>query len=151
MKLLKKNKKAYLDYEIIEFYTAGIILKGFEVKVVKSWQSDIRNAFAYIRDWEAWLANLTIPMYKNTNSSLFPLYDAKMTRKLLLKKWEIKRLVERTHKTWLILVALDVMEVHKKVKIKLWLWKLRRKIEKKQIIKERDVDRQARRDIKNYK
>ncbi len=150
MKILKKNKRAFLDYDIKERFIAGIVLQGFEVKQIKTWNIDMRNSLAYIRNWEVWLWNFNVPMYNKTNPAMFPDYKSKRTRKLLMKKREIGRMAERTKKTWLVLVALAVWLSRGKVKIELWLGKLRKKIEKKQIKKERDIARDARREMKNY-
>lgn len=150
MKILKKNKRAFLDYDIKERFIAGIVLQWFEVKSIKTWNIDMRNSLAYIRNNEVWLGNLNVPMYSKTNPDIFPDYQSKRTRKLLMKKREIWRLAERTKKTWLVLIALAIWLSRGKIKIELGLGKLRKKIEKKQIKKEKDIMRDAKREMKNY-
>ncbi len=145
---IKKNKKAYLDYEIIESFVFWIKLKGFEVKQIRTWNIDIRNAFCHIEKNELFIHELNIPLYKKTSSKMVPWYEPKRKRKLLATKKELRKLVERTNKTWLTIVALEVGQTEKHIKLKCALAKLRRKIEKKQIIKERDVKRQMQKDIK---
>jgi SsrA-binding protein len=78
-----------------------------------------------------------------------PGYKPKGERKLLLTKKQIQRLAERTHKTWLVLKPLEVFVTKNwRIKIKLGLAKLKKKIEKRQIIKERDMKRQMMREMK---
>lgn len=152
-KEIKRNKKAYLDYDIIEEYIFWIQLKWFEVKQVRTWNVDIRNAFCKF-DWnELYIHELNIPLYEKTNPNMVPWYDPKRKRKLLWTKRELRKLLERTTKTWLTIIPLAIWcwKNCKRIKIKCALAKLRRKVEKKQIIKERDIKREMDRAIKNLK
>lgn len=148
-KTIKKNKKAFLDYDIQESFVFWIQLKWFEVKQIKTWNVDIRNAFCHFTKNELFINELNIPLYSKTSFKTVPWYEPKRNRKLLAHKRELRRLIERTHKTWLRIVVLEIWQNRKFIKIKCALAKLRRKIEKKQIIKERDLSRQAEKDIKN--
>ena len=152
MKIIAKNKRAYLDYDIKDTFEAWIVLKGYEVKSVKQWQADIRDAIVKQRWGELFVTNLNIPLYSKTSPRLAPWYDPKRSRKLLLHKKEIQKLAERIHKTWLVLIPTKIY-INKKgrIKLEIALAKLRKKIEKKQIIKERDLQREAQRTIKNMK
>jgi len=152
MKIITKNKRAYFDYDIKETIDAGIVLKWYEVKSIKQWRVNITDAIVKIRDGEAWITNMDIPLYEKTNPALVPWYKPKGERKLLLTKKQIQRLYERTHKTWLILKPLEVFVTKNwKIKIKLWLAKLKKKIEKRQIIKERDMKRQMAKELKSLR
>jgi len=145
---IKKNKKAYLDYDIIQEYIFWIKLKWFEVKQIRTWNIDIRNAFCKF-DWqELYIHELNIPLYKKTASTVVPWYQPKRKRKLLWTKKELRKLLERTTKTWLVIIPLEIWQNNKFIKIKCGLAKLRKKIEKKQIIKERDIKREMQRTIK---
>ena len=149
MKIITKNKRAYFDYDIKETIDAGIVLKWYEVKSIKSGKVNITDAIVKIRNWEAFITNMDIPLYEKTNPALVPGYKPKGERKLLLTKKQIQRLAERTHKTWLVLKPLEVFITKNwKIKIKLGLAKLKKKIEKRQIIKERDMKRQMMREMK---
>jgi len=150
-KTVKKNKKAYLDYEIDETFVFWIKLRGFEVKQIRTWNIDIRNAFCHMEGNELYIHELNIPLYKTTSSNMVPWYESKRKRKLLATKKELRKLIERTHKTGLTIIALEIGQTNKYIKVKCGLAKLRRKIEKKQIIKEKDVARQMQKDIKNLK
>ncbi len=143
MKIITKNKRAYFDYDIKETLDAGIVLKWYEVKSIKQGKVNIKDAIVKFRNWEAWITNMDIPLYEKTNPKLVPNYDPKWVRKLLLTKSQINRRAERTHKTWLVVKPLEVfVDKNWRIKIKLWLWKLKRKIDKKDEIKKRDLQRQ---------
>lgn len=151
-KTIKKNKKAYLDYEIIESFIFWIQLKWFEVKQIRLWNIDIRNAFCKFYNNELFIQELNIPLYEKTSSKMVPWYESKRNRKLLWTKKELRKLLERTTKTWLTIIPLEIGCGTKcrRIKVKIALAKLRRKVEKKQIIKERDVKRDMDRAIKQY-
>ncbi len=152
MKILAQNKRAFLDYDIKDRLEAGIVLKWYEVKSIKQGQVDLRDAFVRPQDWELFLLNMNVPLYSKTSPRVVGNYDPKWKRKLLLHKKEIQKLAERTHKTWLVLIPLKIYITSRgKIKLELGLAKLRRKVEKKQIIKERDIKREAQREIKNLK
>jgi len=152
-KTIKRNKKAYLDYDIHEEFIFWIQLKGFEVKQVRLWNVDIRNAFCKFYGNELFIEELNIPLYEKTSSKMVPWYNPKRKRKLLGTKKELRKLLERTTKTGLVIIPLEIWcnEKCKRIKIKCWLAKLRKKVEKKQIIKERDIKRDMDRTIKSYK
>lgn len=149
MKILTKNKRAYFDYEFSKFYSAGIVLQWHEVKSVKTSNLNISDAIAHLVGKELWLKNMDIPLYKKASIGVIGTYDPKQKRKLLLKKSEIGKIAGDLDKSWNILLPLEVFLTKTGwIKIKLWIWKLKRKIEKKQIIKERDISRQMDREIR---
>jgi SsrA-binding protein len=86
MKIISKNKRAQLDYEIESEFEAWIVLHGFEVKSIRLWQVNIWPAIVKILWNEAFITNMDIPLYYKTSPILAPNYDPKWTRKLLLKK-----------------------------------------------------------------
>ena len=151
-KSIKKNKKAYLEYEIIEDYVFWVQLKWFEVKQLRTWNVDIRNAFCKFYNNELFIEELNIPLYEKTSAKMVPWYESKRKRKLLGTKKELRKLLERTTKTGYTIIPLEIWTwaKWKFIKVKCALAKLRKKIEKKQIIKERDVKRDMDRAIKNY-
>ena len=153
MKIITKNKHAYHDYEISRTYEAWIILRWFEVKSIKIGHVNIKDSFARIENWEARINNIDIPLYSKTSINLiWWAYDPKWKRKLLLNKKELAKISSELDKWWVTLIPLEVF-ISKKwlIKIKIWIGKLMRKVEKKQILKEKDIDRQAKREIKNFK
>lgn len=151
MKLIVKNKRAYFDYQIEKTYEAWIVLKGHEAKSVKTSHVNIQDAAVVIEHGECWLYNIDIPLYEKTSPILAPHYQAKAKRKLLLNKRETTKIAAALDKPWMVLMALEIGIARGGfIKVKLWLGKLYRKVEKKQILKEKDIKKQMDRDIKNY-
>ena len=91
MSVLTNNKRAFFDYEILETYEAGISLLGFEVKAVKNGRIALVGSYVVMRGNEAWLLNADIPPYQAKNTPAG--YDPTRSRRLLLKKPEIKELI----------------------------------------------------------
>lgn len=108
MKLITKNKRAYFDYGIEKDYQAGIILKGFEAKAVKTSHINIQDAVVKIDKQELWLYNMDIPLYEKTSPILAPNYQPKARRKLLLNKREIAKIAAALDKPGMVLLALEV-------------------------------------------
>jgi SsrA-binding protein len=144
-----KNKKAYHDYEILEKYEAGIALKGTEVKSLREGRANLRDAFVRIENGEAFLFNAYIAPYSHGN--LFN-HEPTRRRKLLLHKSEIKRLVGRTQEKGLTIVPLRMYFNNRgKVKVEIALVKGRKKYDKREVIKRRELEREAQKAMKFYR
>lgn len=145
MPIITTNKRAYFDYQIIETYEAGIELFGFEVKAIKTGRINLAGSYIIIRSNEAYLINTDIPLYQPANTPKD--YNSKRTRRLLLKKSEIKSLFGRTQEKGLTLMPLKVYTKSRKnlVKIEIGLGKSRKKTDKREVIKNREVKREIRR------
>lgn len=144
MKVIARNRKAKRDYEIVEEYDAGIVLKGAEVKSVRAGQVSISDAYAVVEDDEVFLYNMHISNYKPaTHTELNP----KRKRKLLLHKREINRLFTRINQRGFTMIPLMVyLSDRGLVKILLGLGKGRKKYDKREDIKEKDHEK----DIDKY-
>lgn len=140
------NKRAYFDYEILEKCEAGLVLLGFEVKAIKNGWISLKGSFAVIKDEEAYLLNAHITPYQPQNAPKD--YNPLRTRKLLLKKAEIKSLIGKSKKKGLTLVPLKVYTKKGKIKLEIGLAKSKRKFEKREKIKEKDQEREMEREIK---
>jgi len=140
--IITTNKRAYFDYNILEAYEAGIELKGFEVKSIKTGRINLAGSYAIIRDNQAWLINADIPPYQPKNAPED--YDSKRTRRLLLKKSEIKNLIGRVAEKGLTLMPLRVYTKNRKIKIEIGLGKSRKKKDKRELIKKRETIREMR-------
>lgn len=151
MKLISTNKKLLHDYEVIEKYTAGLVLKWYEVKSVKSGYVNITNAWVKIdNDGNAILMEIDIPLYKKTSLAVIGSYNPKWPRRLLLTKREITKLAERTHKTGSTIRVIDIYISHKGfIKLTIVITKVMKKIDKKNKLKEKDNIRETDREIKN--
>jgi len=149
MKLIAKNKKAYFNYEIIDTLEAGIELRGSEVKSIKEGRISLKESYSEIKDGEAFLINCHISPYEAAN--IFN-HEPLRERRLLLHRREIKRWLGKIKEKGLTLVPTKVL-VNKKgrIKVEIALVKGKRAYQKREVIRERDLDREMRREMKNWK
>lgn len=138
------NKKAKFDFEILEKYVAGIELLGLEVKSIKAGTVSLAGAHCIVRGNEAFLVGANIPPYqqKNTPDS----YDPERARRLLLSKKEIKELAEADAQKGLTLIPLSLYNVGRNIKLKLAVARGKKKHDKREALKKRDMERDARRE-----
>ena len=140
---LIQNKKAHFNYEILEKIEAGIELLGFEVKSLKKGQGSLEGAHITIRGNEAFVINMQIPPYQPANTPSD--YDPLRNRKLLLTKKEIIALGKSEGQKGLTIVPISVYNKDKKVKIEIAVVRGKKKYDKRESIKKRDVEREIRR------
>lgn len=146
MKVLSTNKKAYFDYEIIETYEAGIVLLGTEVKSAKEGKINLRDSFVKIINGEAFLLNCHISPYSHGNITN---HDPTRTRKLLLHRKELNKLIGKSKEKGLTLIPLKIYEKGNKIKVEISLAKGKKKFDKRESIKEKDISREINRELKN--
>ena len=144
--MYSQNKKAYFDYEIIKEYEAGIELKGFEVKAVKSGMASIKGARVVVRGGEAFLIGANIPPYQIANTPKN--YDPERARRLLLTKKEIATLLGYEQQKGLTLPALSLYNKGNLVKLKFAVAKGKKKHDKREAIKKKDLQRDLKRSLK---
>lgn len=132
------NKKAFLDYQITERIEAGINLLGSEVKAVREGMADLSGSFARIIGSEMYLVNAKIFPYKYARPEG---YDERRTRKLLLHKNEIVALKSKTDGANLSVVPLSMYIKNSFVKIELGVGRGKKKFEKKEAKKKKDIER----------
>jgi SsrA-binding protein len=148
MKLIKSNKKAFFDYEIIKDYEAGIVLSGSEVKSIKQGNVNLKGTFLKFYDEELFLLNMHIGTYQPAGQKQ---HEKEHNRKLLLNKKQLTKLFSQSQIDGNTLVPLEIYENNKSlIKVKIALVRGKKKHEKKQIIKERDQKREIARKLKNY-
>lgn len=151
MKIISNNKIAYHDYSFEKNYEVGIVLFWHEVKATKMWQVNLRDAIVRIQNKELWIKNMDIPLYKKTSPIIAPSYQPKRDRKLLINKRELAKISAMTDQSGNVIIPLKIYINNRwLIKLEIAIWKLMRKIEKRQIIKERDIKRDMDREIKNY-
>jgi len=139
---LAKNKRAYFDCNILEKYEAGIVLAGHEVKSIKLGHLSLQGSYVAIRNNEAFLLNMHISPYQPQNIPRD--YDPTRTRKLLLKRSETKTLIGRSHAQGLTILPLSVYTKRGKIKLEIGLARSKKKYEKRELIKKRDIEREMR-------
>lgn len=147
MPTLAVNKKAKFDYEILETLEAGLVLSGQEVKSARQGQISLKGAYITInKNQEAYLINASISPYKMAGT--LPDYDPTRSRKLLLKRKEIEYLARKLQQQGLTLVALSLYTKNRKIKLEIGLAKGKKKVDKRQDIKDRDTKRDIQRLMK---
>jgi SsrA-binding protein len=146
MKTVASNKKAYFNYEIIESLEAGISLLGSEVKSIREGRVSLKDSFAEIKNGEVFLLHMNVSPYEQAN--IFN-HEPLREKKLLLHRREIKRLIGKIREKGYTLIPTKVILNDKgKVKVEVSLAKGKRTYEKKRAIKERDLEREVRAELK---
>lgn len=147
MKVITQNKKAFFEYEILDHIEAGIVLTGDEVKSLRAGHANLTGSFAVIHDGELTLINCHISPYSHAYSKSED--TSRRTRKLLIHKKELNKLVGDIARKGITLVPLKLYFNDKgKVKVDLGVAKHKKAHERKEVIKERDIARQTRRELK---
>ena len=136
------NRRARHDYEILETFDAGLVLTGTEIKSVRARRVALRDAYATIERGEAWLHNMHISSY-DAGSRYNP--EPKRTRKLLLHRREISRLLGRTVEKGLTLVPLRIYLQRGYAKVEIGLARGKRLYDKRRAIAEREARREEER------
>lgn len=147
MKIITQNKKAFHDYEILERLETGIVLTGDEVKSLRAGHVVLAGAFAYVHRGELMLINCTITPY--SHAYLKANNEAARSRKLLVHKREINQIVGDISRKGITLVPLKLYFNNKgKVKVELGLCKHKKAHAQKQELKEKDIAKQTRRELR---
>lgn len=136
------NKKIHHDYEIVDELSAGMKLFGYEVKAIKSGKVNIIGGKIIVRGGEAFLIGVKIDPYQTNNLKTIKNYDSKRTIKLLLNKKEIQYLYKLEEGKQTFALPISIYEKNNLIKLTLAICKKLKKYNKKQKIKERDLDRE---------
>lgn len=147
MSLIEQNKKAYFDYFIEETLEAGIVLNGGEVKSLRQKNCSFRDCFCHVENGELILKNFFIAPYQ---METFPVNERR-DRKLLLHRREINRLIGKSKEKGYTIIPTKIYFSKNKVKMEIGLAKGKHTYDKRETIKQRDIKRDAEREIINYK
>jgi len=146
MPQLAQNRKASFDYEILEKYEAGLVLYGHEVKAVRGGQISLKGSFISVRTkngkTELYLVGCQISPYKSAGP--LPDYNQTRERKLLLKRGEIAHLLGKKQIEGLTLIPLKIYTSHSFLKLEFALARGKKKYDKRESIKKRELDRSLR-------
>jgi SsrA-binding protein len=134
-----QNRKARHDYSIDEIYEAGIALAGPEVKSLREGRASLKDSYARVKQGELFLHNMHITPYPFTHHVNL---DPTRTRKLLMHKREIKRLIGKTEEKGYSLIPLSVYLLRGIIKVELALAKGKRKYDKRTALREREMKRE---------
>ena len=148
MPALLENKKAYFDFEILEKFEAGLELRGFEVKSLRQGHGSILGSRAIIRGEEAYIVGMEIPPYQPKNAPSD--YESQRTRKLLLKKEEIKYLIGKSEIAGLTIIPIKVYTKGPRIKVEIAVARGKKKYDKREKIREREDKRKMERALKNF-
>lgn len=145
VKILGKNKIAYHDYEIIKTYQAGIVLEGWEVKSIKATNFSLKEAHVRDDKGEMWVYGMYVSKW---NSGEKDGMDETRTRKLLLHKNEVDRLIGQSLKKGYTIVPLNLHLDRGRIKMEIGLAKGLKQYDKRERLKEKDQKKQMDRDLK---
>lgn len=140
-----ENRKIFAEYQVFEKYQCGIELIGQEVKSALKGSFNLAGSFVVPKGNELYLVGATIPMWQPTNK--YGEFDPKRSRRLLLKKTEIRHLIGKSKEKHLTIVPLSVYNNKNLVKVEIALARKMRKYEKKEKIKERELKREMARGL----
>lgn len=139
------NRSARYDYQIEDEYEAGIVLTGTEIKSIRLGKVNIKDSYAIIKNEEIFLLNTHISSYDKGN--IFN-HDENRTRKLLMHKKEIRKLNNKLILEGYTLIPLKIYFKNGKAKVLIGLCKGKKNYDKRQTIKERDINREMQKDYK---
>jgi len=138
-----KNRKASYSYQLIDKYTAGIVLLGTEIKSIRNNQANISDAHCIYIDNEMWVKNLHIDEYSNSGHKN---HEPKRARKLLLNKLELNKIETKVKEKGMSIIPLRLFSNEKgKVKLEIALAKGKKIFDKRESIKEKDIKRDIQR------
>ncbi|MBI2620943.1 SsrA-binding protein SmpB [candidate division WWE3 bacterium] len=144
---LAKNKKALFDHEIIEKLTAGVVLRGYEVKAIKEGKVSFDGSYIDVRGGEAFVVNLYIGRYSRQSQKIDDM-ECRRPRKLLLGKHEVRFVASNVGQKGKTAVPLALHSNHGLVKLELAIVKGRKRHEKKLVKMERQFERDLQREVK---
>ncbi|GHH68580.1 SsrA-binding protein [Streptosporangium violaceochromogenes] len=145
-KVIAQNKRAWHDYHIEDTYEAGLVLQGTEVKSLRLGRASLVDGYAVVKDGEAWLINVHIPEY---TMGTWTNHAARRTRKLLLHRKEIDKLVAKTKEGGLTLVPLALYFKDGRAKIEIGLAKGKKDWDKRQTLAEKQAKREMARALRH--
>lgn len=148
IKIISDNRQARYLYEILDTYEAGIELLGTEVKSIRQGKVNLRDGYAFVRNGQAWLVNAHISPY-NAGGQYFN-HEPRRSRRLLLHKQEISKLIGQVEQKGLTLVPLKMYFKNGWIKVSIGLAKGKKLHDKRETSKRRDDQRDIQRAMKQY-
>lgn len=148
MKVIATNKSINFEYFVVDRFEAGIELKGCEVKSIREGNVSLKESFIFVRDGQMTLKNMHIAPYKQGS---FSNVEPRRDRKLLMHKSEIARLFGKVQEKGYTLVPDKLYFKDSLIKMEVALCKGKQSYDKKRTIKERDLNREAQRELANYR
>ncbi|NCB02422.1 MAG: SsrA-binding protein SmpB [Spirochaetia bacterium] len=147
IKILQTNKKAYFNYEVVEDFECGIALKGTEVKSIRANKFSYGDSYVKIENHSLILVSLHISAYSHASIEN---HEIIRERRLLAHKQEIKRMKRKVDEKGMTLVPTQVYIKGNLVKVRVSVCRGKQEHDKRNTIKDRDMKRDMRREMKNY-
>ncbi len=145
---ITKNKKAYFDYEVISSYEAWIELKWYEVKSIRQWYVNLKWSFIVSINWELFIKWMHISAWKSLSNKQS--IETDRQRKLFLRKKDIIYLSWKIKEAGFSIIWLELYFVWSLIKLKVGLAKWKKQYQKKQLLKEKTMDREAKIAMKKF-
>ena len=146
-----KNNKAHFEYQVLDTWECGVVLFGMEVKSIRLGQIDLNNAYVSVKQGknpEIFLFNAHIPAYKKANPEQLAIYEPTRSRKLLLHRKEINKIIGKMQEKGLTAIPLKVYNKGNQIKVEIALAKGKKLFEKKEYLKEKDIKKDLSRQLK---
>lgn len=140
---IAENRRARYEYAIEETYEAGLVLEGWEVKSLRAGKGGIADSYVIIKNGEAWLLGAQITPLLSASTHIHP--EAGRTRKLLLNKRELNKLQGATERKGFTVIPLKMYWKNNRIKISIAIAQGKKLVDKRQSVKERDVQRSLQR------
>jgi SsrA-binding protein len=147
MKIYSENKKAMFDYEVLEKFEAGLVLFGQEVKSIKTGHVNLSGSYVSLASGEPFLLGVKVPPYQPNNAGAD--YNGERQKKVLLNRKEIDYLIGKTKTKGFSLIPLKVYDNNGRIKLEFGLARGKKKYDKKEKIKSRDIQRETDRELSN--
>lgn len=145
-KVVSDNRQARFQYEVLESFEAGIVLQGTEVKSIREGRVNLRDGYADIKEGEVWLRNVHVSPH-STASQVFN-HDPRRSRKLLMHRDEIRRLIGKVEQKGLTLIPLKMYLKNGRVKVSLGLCRGKKLHDKREDLKQKQAKREMERALK---
>jgi SsrA-binding protein len=136
------NKKAYYNYQVIEDFTAGLMLVGSEVKSIRENNFNFGDSFIIFKDGELYVKNMSISKYREAT---FQNHEEMRDRKILLTKKEISKISKLTDVRGITMIPLEMFTIRGRFKLKVGVCKGKKDYDKRNSIKQKDIERELRR------
>lgn len=136
------NKKAYYNYQVIEEFTAGLMLVGSEVKSIRENNFNFGDSFIIFKDGELYVKNMSISKYREAT---FQNHEEMRDRKILLTKKEISKISKLTDVRGITMIPLEIFTIRGRFKLKVGVCKGKKDYDKRNSIKQKDIERELRR------
>jgi SsrA-binding protein len=146
MPTFSENRRAHFDYEILETFEAGLVLTGAEVKSIKNGRMNLAGSYVRFHNDELYLIGASIAPYQPKNQPTD--YDPNRSRKLLLKKSEIKYLIGKIQQKGLTLVPLKVYNKGRRIKMEIAVARGKKQYDKRETIVKRETAKKIERELK---